>query len=148
VLSAASSPVSAVLARRIGLINTMVFTHLPAQLCMIALAFAPNLGSVVALLLVRSFLAQMDVPARTSYVMAMVTPEERPAAASITLVPRSLAAAAGPLVAGYLLSLAAFSWALVLGGGLKLVYDMLLLVLFRRHRPPEERERAGLTPGA
>jgi MFS family permease len=115
---------------------------------MIALALAPDLASAVALLLVRSFLAQMDVPARTSYVMAVVTPAERPAAASITLVPRSLASAVGPLVAGYLLSMAAFSWALVLGGGLKIVYDLLMLVLFRRHRPPEERERAGVSPGA
>jgi MFS family permease len=147
-LSAASSPASAVLAKRIGLVNTMVFTHLPAQVCMIALAFAPDLASAVVLLLVRSFLAQMDVPARTSYVMAVVTPAERPAAASITLVPRSLASAVGPLVAGYLLSMAAFSWALVLGGGLKIVYDLLMLVLFRRHRPPEERERAGVSPGA
>ena len=86
------------LARRIGLVFTMVFTHLPAHLCvMLGLPLAPNLASAVTLLLVRSFLAQMDVPARTSYVMAVVTPEERPAAASVTLVPRSLAAAGGPL---------------------------------------------------
>lgn len=148
VLSAASAPVSAVLAKRIGLVNTMVFTHLPAQACMIALAFAPNLAVAVALLLVRSFLAQMDVPARTSYVMAMVTPEERPAAAGITLVPRSLAAAAGPVVAGYLLSLAAFPAALLLGGGLKIVYDVLMLMLFRRHRPPEESAPDPINPGA
>jgi predicted MFS family arabinose efflux permease len=116
----------------------MVFTHLPSQVCLVALAFASTVGGAVALILMRALLSQMDVPARTSYVMAVVTPEERPAAASVTLVPRSLATAAGPVLAGYLLSLAAFPVALVLAGGLKAVYDILLLVMFRRHRPPEE----------
>ena len=104
-----------------------------------ALAFAPNLPLAVALLFVRALLSQMDVPTRTSYVMAVVTPPERAAAASVTNVPRSLAAAAGPLAGGYLLSVAAFPWALVLCGGLKAIYDLLMLFLFRRRLPPEER---------
>ncbi|HZT51515.1 MAG TPA: MFS transporter [Stellaceae bacterium] len=138
-LQAMSYPTAALLARRIGLVNTMVFTHLPANGCLAALPFAPGLGVAVVLLFVRAFLSQMDVPTRTSYVMAVVTPPERAAAASITLLPRSLAAAAGPLVAGSLLSMAAFGWALVLAGGLKAAYDLIMLFLFRRHRPPEER---------
>ena len=145
-LQAVSYPTSAVIARRIGLINTMVFTHLPANACLIALPFAPTLWVAVALLFARAFLSQMDVPARTSYVMAVVTPPERPAAASVTLVPRSLAAAAGPLVAGWLLSVAAFGWALVLAGALKTLYDLLMLYRFRRLKPPEERDSSAIAP--
>ncbi len=92
------------LARRIGLINTMVFTHLPANLCLIAVPFVAELWQVVALLLARSLLSQMDVPTRTSYVMAVVTPAERQAAASLTAVPRSLAAAVSPSLAGWMLA--------------------------------------------
>jgi len=101
--------------------------------------FAPGLTLAVALLLVRSALSQMDVPTRSSYVMAVVTPAERAAAASITSVPRSLAAAMSPLAAGYLLALSSFGWPLVISGALKGLYDILLLLSFRRHRPPEER---------
>ncbi len=127
------------IARRIGLVNTMVFTHLPSNLCLALMPFMPNLASAVALLLLRSALSQMDVPARSSYVMAVVTPPERVAAASVTSVPRSLAAALAPSLAGQLLSLSTFGWPLLLAGVLKGVYDLLLLVLFRHHRPPEER---------
>ena len=90
-LSAFSYPVAARLARRIGLVNTMVFTHLPSNVCLMLVPFATTLGFAIALLLIRSTLSQMDVPARTSYVMAVVTPPERPAAASVTAAPRSLA---------------------------------------------------------
>jgi MFS family permease len=140
-LSAFSYPVAAWLAKRIGLVNTMVFTHLPANLCLVAVPFADHLAAVVALLCVRSLLSQMDVPTRNSYVMAIVTPEERPAAASITAVPRSLASAASPFLAGYLLSLSTFGWPLVAAGGLKIAYDLMLLAMFRRVRPPEEETR-------
>ena len=81
----------------------------------------------------------MDVPARTSYVMAVVTPPERPAAASITAAPRNLAGAASPVLAGYLLGLSSFGWPLVIGGGLNSLYDLLLLFMFRKVRPPEEQ---------
>jgi hypothetical protein len=80
----------------------------------------------------------MDVPTRSSYVMAIVTPAERPAAASVTSVPRSLASAASPLLAGYLLSVSPFGWPLLAAGGLKIVYDLLLLAYFGQVRPPEE----------
>src|SRR5947209_2190185 len=117
----------------------MVFTHLPASLCLIAIPFLPNLGWVVALLLVRSALSQMDVPTRTSYVMAVVTPPERPAAASLTAVPRSLASAIGPVLAGGLLATSNFGWPLLIGGALKAAYDVTLLLAFRHIRPPEEQ---------
>lgn len=128
------------LSRRIGLVRTMVFTHLPANLCMIALPFAPNLVIAVALLLVRAALSQMDVPTRSSYVMAVVTPPERAAAASITALPRSLASAVAPMLAGWVFTLSPFGWPLIAAGGLKAGYDVLLLLLFQRHKPPEERD--------
>jgi MFS family permease len=123
---------------RFGLVNTMVFTHLPANLCLVAIPFMPDLAYVVALLFIRSALSQMDVPTRSSYVMAVVTPAERPAAASMTSVPRSLASAASPFLAGYLLTVSTFGWPLVAAGCLKIVYDLLLLSTFRKVRPPEE----------
>lgn len=126
------------IADRFGLVNTMVFTHLPANLCLVAIPLVPDLGWVIALLFIRNALSQMDVPTRSSYVMAIVSPAERPAAASITSVPRSMASAVGPLLAGYLLGISTFGWPLVAAGGLKIVYDLLLLVMFRRVRPPEE----------
>ena len=128
------------LSRRIGLVRTMVFTHLLANFCAIALPFAPNLSVAVALLLIRAALSQMDVPTRSSYVMAVVTPEERAAAASITALPRSLASAVAPLFSGWLFALSPFGWPLVAGGALKAIYDLLLLAMFRRHKPPEEEE--------
>src|SRR5262249_38414905 len=93
VLAAFSYPAAAGISRSFGLINTMVFTHLPSNLCLMLMPFAPSLWAAVALLLIRSALSQMDVPTRTSYVMAVVTPAERTAAASVTSVPRSLASA-------------------------------------------------------
>jgi predicted MFS family arabinose efflux permease len=138
ILTAASYLVAVRLAHRIGLVNTMVFTHLPANLCLLAIPFVNDLHAVMALLFVRSALSQMDVPTRSSYVMAVVSPEERPAAASITTVPRSLASAASPFLAGYLLSISPLGWPLVAAGGLKIVYDLLLLAMFRKVRPPEE----------
>ena len=137
-LGAASQFGSVWLSRRIGLINTMVFTHIPANLCMAAVAFAPNLPVAMALLTVRALLSNMDVPARTSYVMAVVTPEERAAAAGVTNVPRSLAAALSPALAGWLYGASAFAWPLLIGGGLKVIYDLLLLAQFRGVKPPEE----------
>lgn len=138
VLSALSYFAAAWIAERIGLINTMVFTHLPANLCLALVPFAPNLALAILLLLVRSALSQMDVPTRTSYVMAVVEPAARPAAASVTSVPRSLAAAGGPTLAGVLLAVSGFGWPLLLAGGLKIAYDLLLLMMFRNVRPPEE----------
>ncbi|HTL76237.1 MAG TPA: MFS transporter [Casimicrobiaceae bacterium] len=137
-LAGASYLVAAPLARRFGLVNTMVFTHIPSSMALMAIPFVSDVNVAVALLLVRSALSQMDVPTRSSYVMAVVTPAERPAAASATAVPRSLAAAGSPLLTGYLLSLSPFGWPLVLAGAIKIGYDLTLLMLFRNVRPPEE----------
>jgi MFS family permease len=137
-LTALSYLVAARIARRIGLVRTMVFTHLPSSLCLLAIPFCGALWQVLALLFVRSALSQMDVPTRSSYVMAIVTPGERAAAASVTAVPRSLAAAASPALAGWLLGVSTFGWPLIAGGVTKIVYDLLLLAMFRRVRPPEE----------
>ena len=139
ILSALSQLASAKTAARFGLINTMVFTHLPANVFLILVPFMPTLPLALVFLFLRSALSQMDVPARTSYVMAVVSPAERPAAASVTAVPRSLAAAISPAFAGYLLTLSAFGWPLVICGALKIVYDLTLLRMFRHVKPPEER---------
>lgn len=138
ICSAISYLVAVPISERFGLINTMVFTHLPANILLVLVPFAPNLSIAVALLVARSALSEMDVPTRTSYVMAVVTPEERPATASLTAVPRSLASALSPLLSGYLLSISTFGWSLLLGGSLKAAYDILLLVRFRNVKPPEE----------
>jgi MFS family permease len=141
-LAGASLLVAAPLARRFGLVNTMVFTHIPSSVALVAIPFAASASAAVALLLVRSALSQMDVPTRSSYVMAVVTPAERAAAASVTAVPRSLAAAGSPLLTGYLLGLSAFGWPLVVAGVIKIGYDLALLTLFRNLRPPEEAQRS------
>ena len=139
VFAAFSFPVAAWLSRRIGLVNTMVFTHIPSSLCLILAAVAPSLDVALALLLVRAALSQMDVPTRSSYVMAVVTPPERPAAASVTSVPRSLAAAASPAIAGALFAAGFEAWPLVICGVLKILYDLALLWAFRHIKPPEEK---------
>ena len=139
--SAFSYPVAAWLATRVGLINTMVFTHIPSSILLIVAAFSENLYVTLGLLLVRAALSQMDVPTRTSYVMAVVTPAERAAAASFTAVPRSLASAISPAFAGVLLTTPFTGLPLVVCGVLKIVYDVALLVSFRDVKPPEERGR-------
>ncbi len=141
-LSALSYPVAARLAGRIGLVNTMVYTHIPSSICLILAAFAPNLPFTLALLLMRAALSQMDVPTRTSYVMAVVTPAERTAAASVTAVPRSLASAISPTFAGVLLTFPFSGLPLVVCGSLKIIYDLALLYTFRHVKPPEEKTGA------
>jgi predicted MFS family arabinose efflux permease len=138
ICSAVSYLVAVPIAERIGLINTMVFTHLPSNILLALVPFAPDLPIAIALLLARSALSQMDVPTRSSYVMAVVAPEERPAAASVTAVPKTFAWAAGSLISGYLLTLSSFGWPLLIGGVVKGAYDILLLIKFRKVRPPEE----------
>jgi len=138
-LSAFSYPVAAWLAKRIGLINTMVYTHVPSSIFLILAAFSPNLSLALALLLARSALSQMDVPTRTSYVMAVVTPAERTAAASVTAVPRSLASSISPAMTGALLATPFAGLPLIVCGVLKIVYDVALLYSFRHMKPPEEK---------
>ena len=140
-LSAFSQFLSAWLAARIGLIETMVFTHLPANALLVAAAFMPSAPLALACLVARGALSQMDVPARQSYVMAVVPPEERVAAAGVTNVPRALASALSPLLAGWMLGHSPFGWPLVAAGSLKIVYDLLLLWQFRAV-PPQPRNLA------
>jgi MFS family permease len=137
-LGAGSQLVSSWLAARIGRINTMVFTHIPASIFVILAAFMPNLQWTLFFLLLRFALSSMDVPARQSFVMAVVPPEERAAAASVTNVPRSLATAVAPLPAGLMLDHSLFGWPLVCAGMLKIAYDLLLLRQFRAVKPADE----------
>ncbi|BAL24218.1 MFS transporter [Azoarcus sp. KH32C] len=129
--SAASQLAAPRLAKRIGLLNTMVFTHIPASVCLIAAAFVPKLEIALGLMIVRSLLSQMDVPARGAFVMAVVTPGERAAAASFTAVPRSLASAAGPTLGGAMFAAGWLAAPLVACGALKIAYDLTLWRAFR-----------------
>jgi predicted MFS family arabinose efflux permease len=137
-LAAFSQLASAWLSARIGLIRTMVYTHLPSNVCLIIAAFMPSAPLAVAFLLLRTSMSQMDVPARQSYVMAVVPPEERAAAASVTNVPRALASSLSPAISGALLATTSFGWPLILCGTLKIIYDLLLLAQFQSRRPEEE----------
>jgi predicted MFS family arabinose efflux permease len=137
-LAALSQLAAPPLARRIGLIGTMVFTHVPANLSLIAAAFAPSTAWALGLLSLRALLSSMDVPARTSYVMAVVTPAERAAAAALTNIPRSLAAAASPSLAGALIATTLFGWPLLIRGALGIVYDLTLWRMFRALKPLDD----------
>jgi MFS family permease len=141
-LAAVSALAAARLARRIGLINTMVFTHVPANVLLILVPFMPTLPLAVLVLLLRYAISQMDVPARQSYTVAVVSADERSAAAGVTGVARTTGAALSPALAGLLLADPALAGGpFVVAGLLKLVYDGLLFRLFRHARPPEEAAR-------
>lgn len=119
-------------AKRIGLLNTMVFTHIPANVCLILAALSSDLPTALALLLLRATLSQMDVPTRSAFVMAVVTPPERAAAASFTAVPRSLASALSPSLGGVLFATGWLAAPLLVCGVLKITYDLALFAAFRR----------------
>jgi MFS family permease len=138
-LSAVSQLAAGPLARRIGMINTMVFTHIPSSIFLIGAALSPSLPLVLGFLLARALLSQMDVPARGAFVMTVVTPAERPAAASFTAVPRSLASAVSPTITGAMFAAGAMAAPLVACGVLKIAYDVALYAAFRR---AESRTRA------
>jgi len=147
VLAGLSALVAARLAARIGLIPTMVFSHLPSNVVLIGLPFMPTLPLAALVLLARASLSQMDVPARQSYIVAVVDPDERSAAAGITAIARGLGSAPGPAIAAPLLGAASFmAVPFVAGGVLKITYDLLLYRLFRAVRPPEEAARAVVVP--
>jgi len=134
-LSAFSQILSPRVAARVGLVRTMVYTHLPSNLFLILAALMPTAPLAIACLLLRMAVSQMDVPARQAFVMAVVPPEERAAASSVTNVPRSLAAALAPLITGALLQKTSFGWPLIIGGALKAAYDLALLAQFRAIDP-------------
>jgi len=141
VLNAASHLGAAWLARRIGLVNTMVFTHLPSSLFLIAVPFAPSFKIAILLFLCREALAEMDVPTRQSYVAAVVLPNERTFASGLTNLARNVFWAVGSSVAGLVMQNLAFSAPLVIGGGMKVTYDLVLYRAFRKLRPPEEQDQ-------
>lgn len=138
VLNAVSHLGAAWLARRIGLVNTMVFTHLPSSLLLMTVAVAPSFPVAVVLFLLREGLVEMDVPTRQSYLMAVVAPEERTLASGVTSLVRLAAWAIAPLFAGLLMGGASLGAALVAGAALKMTYDVLLWRAFRHVKPPEE----------
>jgi MFS family permease len=139
VLNALSHLAAAWLARRIGLVNTMVFTHIPSSLLLASVAFAPTFPVAAALFLAREGLVEMDVPTRQSYVMGVVRPEERSFASGVTHLVRLGAWAAGPVLAGYVMEEVSLWVPLVSAAALKISYDLALFTAFRRLRPPEER---------
>ena len=140
ILAGFSALAAARLAARIGLINTMVFTHLPSNVLLILVPMMPTLPLAIAVLLARFAISQMDVPTRQSYTIAVVDPDERSAAAGVTGIARSLGAAVSQSLATPLLqSVPLAGLPFVIGGGLKIVYDLLVLRAFRAVRPPEER---------
>lgn len=138
-LQAVSFAAATRIARRIGLVNTMVFTHLPSNLLLVFVPLAPSEPVAVALLLARFALSQMDVPTRQSYVVAVVEPAERTAAAAYTTTVKAAAQAVGPAIGGSIVPAAASGLPFFVGGGLKALYDLLLWVSFRHVKPPEER---------
>ena len=139
VLNALSHLGAAWLAERIGLVNTMVFTHIPSSLLLAAVAFAPSFGVAALLFLLREGLVEMDVPTRQSYVMAVVAPEERTWASGVTHLVRLGGWAVAPSFAGWLMQAASLAAPLFIGAGMKIAYDLLLWRAFRRLKPPEER---------
>jgi len=130
-LSAASFLIAASMADRFGLLNTMVFTHIPSNLLLLLVPFCPSFGTAAGALLARHVLSQMDVPTRQAYTMALVAPEERPAASGLTVSARALAQACAPVVSGLTMAVAATPAPFLLAGGLKIVYDLSLLLRFR-----------------
>lgn len=141
VLTAFSYMAAAKIADRIGLINTMVFTHIPANILIIAVAFAPTISIAAVIYLLRMALSQMDVPTRQSYIVAVVREDERTASAGITNISRNVAQALSPSLIGILINSLSLAAPFVIGGALKIVYDVALFLNFRNIKPPEEEQK-------
>ena len=139
ILAGISALLAGRMAKRFGLINTMVFTHIPSNILLILVPLMPTLPLAIIVLLLRFSISQMDVPTRQSYTMAVVAPDERSAASGVTAIARSVGAAISPSIAGFFLGIPALlSVPFFLSGGLKIVYDLLLYRSFRTMKPPEE----------
>ncbi|HEV2489678.1 MAG TPA: MFS transporter, partial [Candidatus Acidoferrales bacterium] len=136
--NAVSLPVAAWLAKKIGLLNTVVFTHMPSSIFLFLLPFAPNLKWAAVIYLCRESLVQMDVPTRQSYMLAIINKEERTFASGITTLTRNLTRIVGSGISGYAMEILTLSGPLFLGGGIKIIYDMALFAVFRHVKPPEE----------
>jgi len=142
ILAGVSALSAARVARRVGLVNTMVFTHLPSNVLLMLVPLMPSLPLAIAVLLLRFAISQMDVPTRQSYTMAVVDPDERSAASGITSVARTTGASIAPVFTGFLLAgRALMGVPFLIAGGLKIVYDLALLASFRGIKPPEEKGR-------
>jgi MFS family permease len=137
-LAALSFLAAPAIARRFGLLNTMVFTHLPSNVLLLLVPLMPNLELAVVMLLVRNLLSQLDVPTRQSYTMAVVDPDERAASAGILSVARNAGAALAPLFTGPILAVPSLGLPFLLAGGLKIIYDLWIFAVFRKVKPPEE----------
>jgi predicted MFS family arabinose efflux permease len=131
-LQAGSSIAAGRLAHRVGMLNTMVFTHLPSNVLLVLVPLMPTLGAAIGVLLLRYALSQMDVPARQAYVVAMVEPSERTAAAAYTNTARYVTRPAGPVLAGALMQNVAIGAPFFVAGGLKIIYDVAIFLTFRR----------------
>lgn len=139
ILAGVSALLAVKIAKKIGLINTMVFTHIPSNLLLMLVPLMPNLPLAIGVLLARFSISQMDVPTRQSYTMAVVAPDERSAASGVTSIARSIGAALSPSLAGIFLGTPALlSLPFFLCGGLKIIYDLALWREFRKVKPPEE----------
>lgn len=144
ILAGMSALLAIRMANRFGLINTMVFTHIPSNILLMLVPFMPTLQLAIAVLLVRFSISQMDVPTRQSYTMAVVAPDERAAASGVTAIARSVGASVSPALTGLLFGIPAlFNAPFLLSGGLKIIYDLLLYREFREIRPPEETQGRG-----
>ncbi|GIK43820.1 MAG: MFS transporter [Chloroflexota bacterium] len=141
ILAGLSALAAARVARRVGLVNTMVWTHIPSNVLLMLVPLMPTLPLAVAVLLARFSISQMDVPTRQSYIMAVVDPSERSAAAGATTIARTAAVAAAPVLTGALLGASLFSLPFFLAGGLKILYDLLLYRSFKAIKPPEEKSK-------
>jgi MFS family permease len=140
VLAGISALLAVPLAARIGLINTMVFTHIPSNILLMLVPLMPNLPLAIGLLLLRFSISQMDVPTRQSYTMAVVDPDERSAASGVTAIARSVGASISPVLTGLFFSIPSLlSVPFVLSGSLKILYDLTLFREFRSVKPPEEK---------
>ena len=139
ILAGISALSAARIAARVGLINTMVWTHIPSNILLILVPLMPNAPLAILVLLARFSISQMDVPTRQSYTMAVVAPDERSAASGITTIARSIGAAVSPSLAGLLFSATLISAPMIFSGALKIVYDLALWRSFRQHKPPEEK---------
>jgi MFS family permease len=139
ILAGISALLAVRIAKRFGLINTMVFTHIPSSILLMLIPFVHSLSFAVGLLFLRFSISQMDVPTRQSYTMAVVAPDERSAASGVTAIARSVGSAISPALTGLFFSIPAlFNLPFLLCGGLKIIYDLLLFREFRAVKPPEE----------
>jgi len=139
ILAGISALSAARIAKRIGLINTMVFTHIPSNILLMLVPLMPNLPLAIIVLLIRFSISQMDVPTRQSYTMAVVDPDERSAASGVTTIARSIGAAWSPSLTGALFAASFFSAPFFLAGGLKIIYDLIIWRSFNAVKPPEEQ---------